>query len=334
MEKIIHKLINEFIQGVDTYTHNGGTWLIFTESKRWVVELTKDKILWYNYGFFKEVFSYASMDVVENQHYITKWVEDNIINGVRYTEIGWHQYYNIDDAIERGVKKTKRAIMKTDWSVEDTLENGVKRTQDNPFSMITNVENTIQNGVKSTNMVHMKTCWSVNDTIQNGVKELYDYKGFRTSDIKDSIKNGVKNTELHKGIRPLSVDDALKNGVRITLDSDWDVPTDVIDGVLENGIKKTRTPNKDDVIENGVKETKPMDDWVNTVRILNNVIKKGVKETKHANKYDSIGPIFKEGKINDIIDNGVKVSGTFVGGNRQKENIESVIGYGTKNPTD
>jgi hypothetical protein len=86
MEKVIHKLINEFTEGVDTYTHNGSTWLIFTESKQWVIELTDSKTLWYNYNFFKSVFSYTSMDVVDNQQYITKWVEDNLINVPKCTE--------------------------------------------------------------------------------------------------------------------------------------------------------------------------------------------------------------------------------------------------------
>ncbi len=36
--------------------------------------------------------------------------------------------------------------------------------------------------------------------------------------------------------------------------------------------------------------------------------------------------------IDDVIDNGEKINGTYVGGKRQKENIESVIGYGTKTP--
>ncbi len=82
MEKIINLLINNWTKGVDTYTHNGSTWLIFSESKQWVIELTESKTLWYNYNFFKELFSLTSMDVVDNQHYITKWVEDNIINVV------------------------------------------------------------------------------------------------------------------------------------------------------------------------------------------------------------------------------------------------------------
>jgi hypothetical protein len=172
------------------------------------------------------------------------------------------------------------------------------------------------------------------------------------------IRDGVKETKYNQSHQEPKFKEVLKNGVRITLESDWDVPTDVIDGVLENGVKETKTPGNgdivstvewmkennsnsypkmiNDVIENGIKETKLFDDddWVNTNRIVDEVIDNGVKETKHANKYDSIGPVFKEGKINDIIDNGVKVSGTFVGGKRQKEDVESVIGYGTKNPTD
>ena len=42
MEKIVNTLIDEAVQKVDTYTNNGSTWLIFTDDKRWVIELTKD----------------------------------------------------------------------------------------------------------------------------------------------------------------------------------------------------------------------------------------------------------------------------------------------------
>jgi len=65
MEKIIHKLISEFTKGIDTYTHNGSTWLIFTGSKQWVIELTEEKTLWYNYTFFKSVFAYSSFNVAK-----------------------------------------------------------------------------------------------------------------------------------------------------------------------------------------------------------------------------------------------------------------------------
>ena len=106
--KIVRELIEYNCDGVDKYIHNNSTWLIFTDDKKWVIELTKDGTLWYNYNFFKDVFKYLSLDVVENQHYITKWVEDTIINGVKETHSGCDLL--IDD------------------SIEDTIQNGVKNT--------------------------------------------------------------------------------------------------------------------------------------------------------------------------------------------------------------
>jgi hypothetical protein len=121
MEKIIHKLINDFTEGVDTYTHNGSTWLIFTESKQWVIELTDSKTLWYNYNFFAGIFSYTSMDVVNNQSYITKWVEDN--NSTSYPKM-------IDDVIDNGIKETKpipgESPIYPNGIIDDVIESGEK----------------------------------------------------------------------------------------------------------------------------------------------------------------------------------------------------------------
>jgi len=218
MKKIVNKLIDECVVGVDTYTHNGSTWLIFTESKQWVIELTESKTLWYNYNFFKGMFAYTSMDVVENQHYITQWVEDNIINKVK------------DTILEQNI---------TEGEVEGIIEMAVK---ENSFSF-----------------------------------------------------------------------------VRMKVDCE---------NVIENGVKKTKTPNKDGDIKSTLEwmyKNNYQDDY-NGSKMINKVIKNGVKVTKNAK-----GNYTDE--VDDVIDNGEKVNGTFVGGKRQKENIESVIGYGTKNPT-
>ena len=80
LKETIKKLIESKIQGVDKYVHKDSTWLIFTDEKKWVIELTKERTLWYNYYFFKRVFDYFALDVVENQHIITEWVEETIIN--------------------------------------------------------------------------------------------------------------------------------------------------------------------------------------------------------------------------------------------------------------
>ena len=286
MDKIINLLINNWTKGVDTYTHNGSTWLIFTEQRSWVIELTQDKTLWYNYNFFRELFSLTSMDVVENQHYITKWVEDNIINGV---------------------KRTMSETIPDSFLIEDTIQNGVKRTKDNPFSMITNVENTIQNGVKSTNMVHMKTCWSVNDTIENGVKHT-EYGDWLDGDerLDDIVENGVKETKGH-GFEQQNI----------------------IDDIVKDGVKETKTPGKDGDIMSTI-EWMEENKSTSYTKMIDDVLDNGVKETKSMGKES---PNYPRPVINHIIKNGEKINATYVGGNRQKENIESVIGYGTKNPS-
>jgi hypothetical protein len=282
MEKIINLLINNWTKGVDTYTHNGSTWLIFSESKQWVIELTESKTLWYNYNFFKELFSLTSMDVVDNQHYITKWVEDNLINKVK------------DTILEKNI---------TEGEVEEIIENGVKLTQFNDNENKSWVEGVIKKGVRHTlNTEYMPTSM-VEDIIENGVKETHDDSYHHKGRIDGVIKNGVKETK--------------------TPGKDGDIMSTI--EWMEENKSTSYTKMIDDVIEKGVKETKACyykDPKTNLMFIkwdyqIDNVIETGIKE----------------GKINDIIDNRVKVSGTFVGGNRQKENIESVIGYGTKNPT-
>ena len=137
MERIINKLIDDAVANVDTYINSGSTWLIFTDDKRWVIELTKDGTLWYNYNFFNGLFGYASMDVIENQHHITKWVENNVINKKK--------------PVKNGVKHTEYGYWEDgDSTVEYTIQNGVKETSFVAYGLGTTVEDIIQNDVKHT----------------------------------------------------------------------------------------------------------------------------------------------------------------------------------------
>ena len=171
MENLIHKYIEQNVKGVDTYQHDGSTWLIFTDDKKWVIELTKDGTLWYNYNFFNSIFIFFSLDVIENQHYITKWVEDTIQNGVRHTSCWIRKNNNIvEDTIQNGVRSTLPE--KTTCSphlLEDIVQNGLKNTKVRYNWTVKNVENTIQNGVKRTcnTLIDME---SIEHTIQNGIK--------------------------------------------------------------------------------------------------------------------------------------------------------------------
>jgi hypothetical protein len=77
-----------------------------------------------------------------------------------------------------------------------------------------------------------------------------------------------------------------------------------MEDALQNGIKETKTPGKDGDILSTI-------EWM--------------KENK-SNSYTKM--------INDILDNGEKINGTYAGGQRQSIKCKSVVEYGTKNPTD
>lgn len=323
MEKIINKLINEFVKGVDIYKTDGGsTWLIFTDNKQWVIELNEHNTLWYNYNFFKNIFNYASMDVVENQDYITKWVENYVINDVNYTT--WGPEMNslfVDGVLENGIKETK-SYLNNDFDTNEVIKTGVKETKynqsfqepkfkevlknkiimSNPRQYVTNkiLDDTIETGVKKTqgtpNWTHDQ---KVSNVIDNGVKETYDDAYHHKDRIDGVIKYGVKETELHKGNRRFATNYAIKRGVKETkTPGDGDIVS-TIEWMNEN--KSTSYAKMiDDVIENGVKETKPMDEWVNTKNIVGKVIDNGIKETKGDSSQNPMG------KVGKVIENGVK----------------------------
>jgi hypothetical protein len=218
MEKIVNKLINDAVVGADRYANNGSTWLIFTETKQWVIELTEEKTLWYNYNFFKNLFSYLSFDVVENQHYITKWVEDTIINGVKGTN----------------VKAQPRKLL-----VEDTIQNGVKHTPNISLQLVkgygvaNQVENTIKNGVKETKGIN--GLHGMNEVIQNGVKETkLGAPDNRDYFIEDAIQNGVKHTEPGGYLGSIE----MKGKIVHQLESPKQ--NEEVEDVIENGIKEVK----------------------------------------------------------------------------------------------
>ena len=325
MEKIINRLIDEAVVDVDKYVNNNSTWLIFTESKQWVIELTKDGTLWYNYNFFKNLFVYMSMDVVENQHYITKWVEDNIINGVKHLR---HRK-GADDSraeniIQNGVKikpaleSHEGFMMGTPYvdkffskeDVEDTVINGVKEAK--PMEGWVNsqkiVDKTIQNGVKETRSVEEGTFTSigfgvhVEETIQNVVKDTRWMSDWVDNKVENTIQNGVKYTG---GIgNPMwmgrKVEDAVENGVKHTIDTTHH-KNKLVEDAIENGVKETLSNFissdvcVEDIIQNGVKEVKGLPDMSGELRGYGNYYHKQKDRTKPHTQY-----------VDDVIENSIK----------------------------
>jgi hypothetical protein len=179
MENIILKFIGQNIKGVDTYQHNSSTWLIFTDEKKWVIELTKDGTLWYNYNFFNSIFSFFSLDVIENQHYITKWVEDTIQNGVRHTGFNMAEKIPVvENTIQNGVKRTCNTLIDME-SIEHTIKNGIKNTEPGGYLGPITIRGKVFHQFESSNQTD-----NVGNVIQNGVKE--------TKAMDEAVFQGVK----------------------------------------------------------------------------------------------------------------------------------------------
>ena len=331
--EMVKELIDFNCKGVDTYNHNGSTWLIFTDNKKWVIELTKEKTLWYNYYFFTGVFKYLSLDVVENQHYITKWVEDTIINSVKSTKGEYYkEIQKVEYTIQNGVRCTQATPFETRKGVEDTIQNGVKYTGDRQGNYNLVVEDTIQNGVKKTKRSYEGSRKQrTKDTIENGVKKTYsdkipheyDWTEQFTEEIEGIIQNGVKHTEKSLQIDGSCViEDVIKEGVKHTEYGDWLDGDERLDDIIDNGIKETHddayhhTGRVDGVIKNGVKQCipshtplyNPMDFSVqyrenHRLDDVASVLEKGIKKTKVMDEWVNTDRI-----VDGVISSGVKKS--------------------------
>jgi hypothetical protein len=263
-KEVLFEIIDDVTNGMDIYNHNGSLWIINTKELKWVVEFTNDKTLWYNYNLFKNLFKGISLDLMENQKYVTEWFESRFLNV--YT-----------------VKTTVDPFFDQDQYVEDTIQNGVKYTKNQKLNDLSVVEDTIQNGVKDTKrtrLIKLAADQMVEDTIQNGVKHTLMNPLLLSLIVEDTIQNGVKHTDCYDGRRSKKVDDTIQNGVK-----------DITYSIQKRKIR------------------------------VENTIKNGVKQTELSKR-----DFFPE----DIIQDGVKINGTYVGGKRQKENVEVVIDYGVK----
>jgi predicted peroxiredoxin len=203
--------------------------------------------------------------------------------------------------------------------------------------------------------------------LDNGVKETnYDTDNY-TDDVKEVIREGVKKTlsGLHIPGAEMDVNHIIENGVKITAPLESREYTGDIDEVLGNGVKTSHPRqyvgedivNKvidkgviethreiceykhtvEHIIQTGVKETH--DDVYHHKGRIEGVIKNGVKETKtpgngNGDTVSSFEWLDENNTrnvpkmIDDIIENGVKINGTYAGGQRQSEKCKSVVEYG------
>ena len=243
-KEVLFEIIDDVTNGMDIYNHNGSLWIINTKELKWVVEFTNDKTLWYNYNLFKNLFKAISLDVSENQKYITEWFESRFLNV--YT-----------------VKTTVDPFFDQDQYVKETIQNGVKDTKEFKWLQIDDVEDTIQNGVKHTDCYDGRRSTKVEDTIQNGVKQTELSK--RDFFPEDILQNGIMETigTLRRTVE-WGVDDIIQNGVKHTEDGDWLDGDERFNNIIQNGVKETHEDvyhhkgRIGGVIKNGVKEVQPL----------------------------------------------------------------------------
>jgi predicted transcriptional regulator len=329
-------MFDDLIEGVDQYNHQGSLWLILTDERKWILEFTKTKTLWYNYTIFKDRMSFAAMDCVENKEYITKWfesrflnkpkaqdtlkrprklvqqVEDAIENGVKDTEIGWVKQYNeVEDTIQNGVKRTLEYVKNLTSTVEDTIQNGVKETIDLEMDDEKVVEYFIENGVKHTSSGPYLSSEDVEYTIQNGVKETTPSGYLGSIEMKGKIVHQIESPKQNN-----EVEDTIQNGVKETQTRMWP-PVGAVDETIQNGVKEAkedrlfRTIRVVNAIVNGVKHVED-GDWLDQDERIDDIIENGVKETKES-MLESLEQIDHQvtnceitESINDAIEKGVK----------------------------
>jgi hypothetical protein len=197
-KEVLFEIINDVIDGMDIYNHNGSLWLIKTEESKWAIEFTKDKSLWYNYSLFKNLFKAISLDLKENQKYVTEWFESRFLNMSKVEdccERFFDQDQYVEDTIQNGVKETKRPLLPRNLKAKYVIENGVKETLKGYSQIRSGVKDTLQNGVRHTIVGSDQWRKIVEDTINNGVKHTEDGDWLDGDErIGDIIQNGVKET--------------------------------------------------------------------------------------------------------------------------------------------
>jgi len=214
LTKLIFQEFDDSIRGTDIYNHDGSMWLIFTEERKWVVEFTKQKTLWYNYKHFNDILILFGMELSEGAEYIKKWyevkfisediIENTIQNGVKDVKESVFSGF-VGDAIKNGVKNTQLRMFLWREVVEDTIQNGVKQIDYSilgsvyqkdhsvtTFDFTSKIENTIKSGVKEISPVDCDYNRTTTNVIKNGVKHMMSGSEFKNNELEDIIRYSVK----------------------------------------------------------------------------------------------------------------------------------------------
>jgi hypothetical protein len=194
LEKLVFGMFDQMVEGADKYvTKQGSTWLIFTESKKWVIEFTKDKTLWFNYNIFQGELELIGKDCTEERDLIKNWFESRFLNKPK-------------------VKHTNHLTIGDSWEVEDTIQNGVKDIIDPFWVDPVRIKDVIENGVKETKENRLIRTISVISTIKNGVKHVEDGDWLDQDErVDDIIENGICDVKHSYDFEEIVVKDIIED---------------------------------------------------------------------------------------------------------------------------
>ena len=239
MKKIIDELINHSIKGVDVYRWKDATWLIFTDETRWVVELTDEGTLWYNYKFFKDIFKYVSITVgTEMDGHIIQWANDFFYKDCAHRSAAYPRDKDrtkTSNVIENGIKDTqgrgKNHGDEFEWHTRAVIDNGVKEINDS---------SSIHRKMRAENLV---------PRIIKNVKPNIEYS--EQTGVYDPDCNGNK-TEIWR-----IVDECIKNIYPDHNSGEYDWSGEFETGkIIEGGIKVIPLPT--------IKDLRGYSDYYNT----------------------------------------------------------------------
>ena len=127
MKDILFDMFDENTKGSEIYEYDNSLWMVIPDAKVWIIEIQDDLTLWYNLPFFEKIYKYVSLDVIDNQNYITEWVEDILKKRVRNTvSAPFRGNHHVEDIIKKGVKNTLPDAIYKAYQVQDILKRGKK----------------------------------------------------------------------------------------------------------------------------------------------------------------------------------------------------------------
>jgi hypothetical protein len=241
---------------VDVYRWKNATWLIFTDETRWVVEMTDEGTLWYNYKFFKDIFKYVSITVgTEMDGYIIQWANEYFFKVSTLRSIANNPEKDrsyTEKVLENGIQQVvKSSRTLGEDIIGKVVEGGIKETQGRGKNHGDEFE------------------WHTRSVIDNGVKEIND-----SSSIHRKMRAENLVPRIIKDVKPNRVTIANEKMDRFYYDPDcngnkteiWRIVEEVKPNVVFHGIDKSsmsfvpcngNTTDISSIVKSGIKNIYP-----------------------------------------------------------------------------